>query len=167
MNLELKKAIDQICKDRGLDRNMLIETLQEAVRTSVLRRYSEDIDVEVTYNEETGDIEVYQSRSWCLTTMWPTRTRRSPFPMPGSTIPRSSSTTRWLPREHRGSRRIAAQSAKQVIIQGLREAEHGMVYDEFNSKQHEILTGTVSRIDPRTGNVSLRIGTAPSPLRRC
>ena len=60
MNLELKKAIDQICKDRGLDRNMLIETLQEAVRTSVLRRYSEDIDVEVTYNEETGDIEVYQ-----------------------------------------------------------------------------------------------------------
>ena len=40
MNLELKKAIDQICKDRGLDRNMLIETLQEAVRTSVLRRYS-------------------------------------------------------------------------------------------------------------------------------
>ena len=39
------------------------------------------------------------------------------------------------------------------------EAEHGMIYDEFNSKQHEILTGTVSRIDPRTGNVSLRIGT--------
>ena len=55
--------------------------------------------------------------------------------------------------------RIAAGNGKQVIIQGLREAEHGMIYDEFNSKQHEILTGTVSRIDPRTGNVSLRIGT--------
>ena len=57
--------------------------------------------------------------------------------------------------------RIAAGNGKQVIIQGLREAERGMVYDEFNSKQHEILTGVVSRIDPRTGNVSLRIGTGP------
>lgn len=55
--------------------------------------------------------------------------------------------------------RIAAGNGKQVIIQGLREAERGMIYDEFNSKQHEILTGVVTRIDPRTGNVSLRIGT--------
>ena len=55
--------------------------------------------------------------------------------------------------------RIAAQTAKQVIIQGIREAERGMVFDTFSSKEHEILTGTVSRIDPRTGNVSLRIGT--------
>ena len=60
MNLELKKAIDQISKDKGLDRNMLIDTLEDAVRTSVLRRFSEDMDVEVTYNDETGDIEVYQ-----------------------------------------------------------------------------------------------------------
>ena len=55
--------------------------------------------------------------------------------------------------------RIAAGNGKQVIIQGLREAERGMVYDEFNSKQHEILTGVVTRIDPRNGNVNLRIGT--------
>ena len=55
--------------------------------------------------------------------------------------------------------RIAAGNGKQVIIQGLREAERGQVYDEFNSKQHEILTGVVTRIDPRNGNVSLRIGT--------
>ena len=55
--------------------------------------------------------------------------------------------------------RIAAGNGKQVIIQGLRVAERGQVYDEFNSKQHEILTGVVTRIDPRNGNVSLRIGT--------
>ena len=54
--------------------------------------------------------------------------------------------------------RIAAGNGKQVIIQGLREAERGMVFDEFNSKQHEILTGVVTRIDPRTNAVSLRIG---------
>ena len=56
MNLELKKAIDQISKDKGLDRDMLIKTLEDAVRTSVQRRFSEDMDVEVRYNDNTGDI---------------------------------------------------------------------------------------------------------------
>ena len=53
--------------------------------------------------------------------------------------------------------RIAAQTARQVIIQGIREAEQGMIYDEFSTKEHELLTGTVTRIDPRNGSVSLRL----------
>ena len=53
--------------------------------------------------------------------------------------------------------RIAAQAARQVIIQGMREAEHSMVYDMFSSKEHEMLLGTVTRIDPRNGGVTLRI----------
>ena len=53
--------------------------------------------------------------------------------------------------------RIAAQAGKQVIIQGIREAERGMVYEEFNSKEHEILTGLVTRIEPRNGSVHIRI----------
>ncbi|MCB6365798.1 transcription termination factor NusA [Intestinibacillus massiliensis] len=53
--------------------------------------------------------------------------------------------------------RIAAQTAKQVIIQGIREAERGMVLSEFTSKEHEILTALVSRIDPRSGAVILEI----------
>ncbi len=55
--------------------------------------------------------------------------------------------------------RIAAQTARQVIIQGMREAERGMIYDEFSSKEHELLTGVITRIDPRSGAVSLRIGS--------
>ncbi len=54
--------------------------------------------------------------------------------------------------------RIAAQTAKQVIVQGIREAEHGMVYDKFSSKEHEILTGTVLRIAPNTGDMTVRLG---------
>ena len=53
--------------------------------------------------------------------------------------------------------RIAAQTARQVIIQGIREAEQGMIYDEFSTKEHELLTGAVTRIDPRNGSVSLRL----------
>ena len=53
--------------------------------------------------------------------------------------------------------RIAAQTAKQVIIQGIREAERGMVLSEFESKEHEILTAQVSRIDPRSGSIILEM----------
>ena len=53
--------------------------------------------------------------------------------------------------------RIAAQTARQVIIQGIREAEQGMVFDEFSTKEHELLTGVVTRIDPRNGSVTLRL----------
>ena len=54
--------------------------------------------------------------------------------------------------------RIAAQTAKQVIIQGIREAERGMVFENFSSKEHEILTGTVLRIEPASGDMTIRIG---------
>ena len=51
--------------------------------------------------------------------------------------------------------RIAAQAAKQVIIQGIRESERGMVFNEYSSKEHEILSAVVNRIDPRNGNIIL------------
>ena len=55
--------------------------------------------------------------------------------------------------------RIAAQAAKQVIIQGIREAERSIVYDVFTSKEHEILTGVVTRIDPRSGSAYIQISS--------
>lgn len=84
MNLELKKAIDQISKDKGLERDMLIDTLEDAVRTSVIRKYGEDLDVEVRYNDDTGDIEVYQfkvRRGRCRQRTDPDRSGRSPASM--------------------------------------------------------------------------------------
>ena len=54
--------------------------------------------------------------------------------------------------------RIAAQTAKQVVIQGIREAERGVMYESYSSKAQELLTGTVLRIDPTSGDMFLRIG---------
>ena len=54
--------------------------------------------------------------------------------------------------------RIAAQTAKQVVIQGIREAERGVVYENYSSKAQELLTGTVLRIDPASGDMFVRIG---------
>ena len=55
--------------------------------------------------------------------------------------------------------RIAAQTAKQVVIQGIREAERGTIYESYSSKSQELLTGTVLRLDPPTGDVFVRVGT--------
>ena len=55
--------------------------------------------------------------------------------------------------------RIAAQTAKQVIIQGIREAERGIIFEQFTSKEHEILTGVVTRVEPKSGSVSIRLGS--------
>ena len=54
--------------------------------------------------------------------------------------------------------RIAAQTAKQVVIQGIREAERGAMFESYSSKAQELLTGTVSRVMPGTGDIIVRIG---------
>ena len=64
-----------------------------------------------------------------------------------------------VPVETKKFGRIAAQSAKQVVIQGIREAERGIIFEVFTSKEHEILTGVVSRVEPRNGSVSIRIAS--------
>ncbi|MBO4301649.1 MAG: transcription termination factor NusA [Desulfovibrio sp.] len=148
MNLELKKAIDQISKDKGLDRNMLVTTLEEAVRTSVLRRFNEDMDVEVTYNDETGDIEVYQFKIVM---------EDGDVANPDTQI-ELSEALKHDPSvqvdDEMGFRvrvedlgRIAAQSAKQVIIQRMRDAEQEIIYNEYKDRVGEIVSGIVQRRD--------------------
>ena len=63
-----------------------------------------------------------------------------------------------IPVDYQKFGRIAAQTAKQVVIQGIREAERGVAYESYSSKAQELLTGTVSRIVPGTGDVIVRVG---------
>ncbi len=146
MNMELKKAIDQISKDKGLEREMLIETLEDAVRTSVTRKYGDDLDVEVRYNDDTGDIEVYQFKFVVeevvnpLTQItWEEAKKHDP------SVQLDDEMGFRLKVEDLG--RIAAQSAKQVIIQRMRDAEQEQIYNEFKDRVGEIVSGIVQRRD--------------------
>ncbi|MBO4369060.1 MAG: transcription termination factor NusA [Desulfovibrio sp.] len=148
MNFELKKAIDQISKDKGLDREMLVSTLEDAVRTSVLKRFSDDMDVEVTYNDETGDIEVYQFK--VVVEDGDVANENTQIALADA---RAHDANVQLDDEV-GFRikiqdlgRIAAQSAKQVIIQRMRDAEQGIIYDEFKDRRGEIVSGIIQRRD--------------------
>lgn len=145
---ELKKAIDQICAEEGLDPKMLAETIEEAVKTSVLRRYSEDIDVEVTYNTETGDIEVYQFKTVVEDGDLSNEDKEIEYTEACKHDPSvqiEDDMGFCIKIDDLG--RIAAQSAKQVIIQRLRDAKQAIIYDDYKERIGEIASGTVQRRD--------------------
>lgn len=148
MNLELKKAIDQICKDKSLEPKLLIETLEDAVKTSVQKRYSDDIEVEVTYNDETGDIEVYQFKTVVADDDLDNENREIEYSdacVHDPSVQVGDDLGFLIKIEDLG--RIAAQSAKQVIIQRLRDAEQANIYNDYKERIGEIATGTFQRRD--------------------
>ena len=146
MNLELKKAIDQISKDKGLDRDMLVDTLEDAVRTSVIRKYGENIDVEVSYNDDTGEIQVHQFKIVVDDVADPDTEidiEKARELDPSVQIDDEIG----FPLKVTDLGRIAAQSAKQVIIQRMRDAEQEIIYEEYKDRVGEIVSGIIQRRD--------------------
>ncbi len=146
MSLELKKAIDQISKDRGIDRDLLIDTLEEAVRSSVGRKFGDQIDVEVGFNEETGEIEVYQFKVVTEVVTNPaTEITLEEAVAHDPEVQLDDEIGFRLNIEELG--RIAAQSAKQVIIQRMRDAEQEIIYEEYKDRKGDIASGIIQRRD--------------------
>lgn len=146
MSLELKKAIDQISRDKGLDRGMLINTLEDAVRTSVQRKFSDDMDIEVTYNDESGEIEVYHFKIVTDDVANPdTEITLEEAREHDPDVQLDDEVGFRLKIENLG--RIAAQSAKQVIIQRMRDAELEIIYDEYKERKGELISGIIQRRD--------------------
>ena len=155
---EIFVALAMLEKERGIPQNFMMGKIIQALTTAYKRDHEGVENVIVDVDEEKHDLRMYVQKEIVEEVMDPANEisledarKRSAKAELGGIVN--------IPVENVEFGRIAAGNGKQVIIQGLREAEHGMIYDEFNSKQHEILTGTVVRIDPRNGNVILKIGT--------
>ncbi len=154
---EFFAAITQIEKEKGIKSGYMMEKITQAL-LSAYRRDHEGVgdNLSIETDEEKGTVRMFLKKDVVET-----------VDNPGTEISLDEARLS-LPRAELGDvirmeikpknfGRIAAQTARQVIIQGIREAEQGMVYDEFTSKEHEILTGIITRIDPRSGAISLRI----------
>ena len=155
---EIFAALAMLEKERGIPQNFMMGKIIQALTTAYKRDHEGVENVIVDVDEDKHDLRMYVQKEIVEEVMDPANEisledarKRSAKNELGGVVN--------IPVENVEFGRIAAGNGKQVIIQGLREAEHGMIYDEFNSKQHEILTGTVTRIDPRNGNVILKIGT--------
>ena len=161
MNIpEIFAALAMLEKERGIPQTFMMDKIIQAVTTAYKRDHKDVENVIVDVDEEHQRLKMYVQKNVVA---------EEDYVDPFNEIPVEEAKTisaRYeigdvvnIPVDNTEFGRIAAGNGKQVIIPGLREAERGMVYDEFNSKQHEILTGVVTRIDPRTNAVSLRIGT--------
>ena len=155
---EIFAALAMLEKERGIPQSFMMGKIIQALTTAYKRDHEGVEYVVVDVDEEKKDLKMYVQKEIV-----------EEVENPASQISleeakRISAKNELggmvnFPVESVEFGRIAAGNGKQVIIQGLREAESGMVYEEYNSKQHEILTGVVTRIDPRNGSVALRIGT--------
>ena len=159
MNAEFFEAIADIEREKGIPKEYMLEKINQALLAAMKKNNPESADcVMVDIDEAKKKIDVYfqmtvvdevENPGTELTVEQAKKYSR--HPVVGDTVN--------IPVEPKKFGRIAAQAAKQVIIQGIREAERSIVYEEFTSKEHEILTGVVSRIDPRYGSVSIKINS--------
>ncbi|HOI94616.1 MAG TPA: transcription termination factor NusA [Syntrophobacter fumaroxidans] len=146
MASELKRLIDQVSREKGIDRQTLIHTLEEAIKSAIKKKYGTRQDLDVTYNEEYGELEAFQFKEVVETVTDPDKQvslaeaiKLDPESELGDELGIRMDT------ETLG--RIAAQSAKQVIIQKMKDAEREVVYEEFKSRKGEIAHGVVQRVD--------------------
>ena len=152
-------AINLIEKEKGIPKAYMLEKITQALVTAYKRDHEGAGDnVTVEADEEKGTVRMFVKKDVveevdnpCTEMSLEMARDKLPQAQLGDVIRIEVRT--------RDFGRIAAQTARQVIIQGMREAERGMIYDEFSSKEHELLTGVITRIDPRSGGVSLRIGS--------
>ncbi len=157
---EIFAALELLEKERGIPQTFMMEKIIQAITTAYKRDHEGVENVIVDVDEEHQDLKMFVQKNVVDEEDYVD-------PPNEMTLEEAKAlSARYeigdvvnIPVDKMEFGRIAAGNGKQVIIQGLREAERGKVYDEFNSKQHEILTGVVTRIDPRNGGASLRIGT--------
>ncbi len=146
MSLELKKSIDHISKERRIDRDVLVDTLEEAVRAAVNKKFRNKLDIEVNFNEDTGDIEAHQFKIVVDEVDDPnTEISLEEAREVDANVQLEDELGFKLHVEDLG--RIAAQSAKQVIIQRMRDAEQEIIYEEYKDRMGEIISGIIQRRD--------------------
>ncbi len=154
---EFFTAIDLIEKEKGIPRSYMMEKITLALVSAYKKDHADaGENIVVDADPEKGTVKMYIKKEVVETVDDPATEialadAQAKLPQAGL------GDTIRIEVKTRDFGRIAAQTARQVIIQGMREAERGMIYNEFTSKEHEIITGLVTRIDPRTGGCSLRI----------
>jgi N utilization substance protein A len=161
--LELLQIADAVAREKVIDRKIVLAAMEDAIQKAARSRYGSETEVRAEINPRTGEIKLQRLLEVV-----------EEFENPATQIPLADARLRnpdaavgdfiaeALPPMDFG--RIAAQSAKQVIVQKVREAERDRQYDEFHDRIGEIVNGTVKRIE--YGNVIVDLGRGEAIVRR-
>ncbi len=163
MELDLKRVIEQVSKDKGVRAETVIETLEKALVKAARHRYGLEHEIEAQFNRETGEIELFEFKTVVDEVTDPTTQigladalEHDPDVEADDQIGLKLDTADFG--------RIAAQTAKQVIIQEVRSAERQIVYDEYKDRKGELVNGIVRRIEK--GNLIVDLGRAEAIVPR-
>ena len=154
MNMEFIEAIEALEREKGISKDVLIDAIESALVSAYKKNYGTSQNVRVNIDRETGDIDVFMRRDIVEEV-------EDPFSQASLEEAQEIDPAYELgdvieyqvtPKDFG---RIAAQTAKQVVVQRIRETERGMIYDDYISRQSEVVTGIVQRISGDTVFVSM------------
>jgi N utilization substance protein A len=161
MKSEFILAINELCTERQLSRDVILEAIEAALVSAYRRDHGGDVTAHI--DPETGQAHVYSTMTVVEKVQDPATEialadarRLDPDAVIGGSV-----TVEVTPKDFG---RIAAQTAKQVIVQRIREAERNALYQEFEDRKHEICSATVQSIGPHGVTLSLGRGEAVMPV---
>jgi N utilization substance protein A len=162
--IDLGSIMAQIGRDKGIDRQLLVEAVESAMLSAARKHFGHSLNLEAKFNEDTGEVEVVQFRVvvdevqdlGSQISFESARAQLDPDAMVGDEIGERLDTAKLG--------RIAAQTAKQVIIQKLRDAERGVIYEEYKNQKGELVNGIVQRFD--RGNLVVNLGRTEAVVPR-
>ena len=161
MQQDLNRVIDQVSKEKGMDRGVIIEALESAMLSAARRTFGQK-QIEAKFNADIGEIELFEIKTVVeqvanVDTEVSLQTARADLD-PEAQV--GDELLSKLPSASFG--RIAAQVAKQSVIQKVREAEREQIYNEFKNRKGEIYSGIVQRIEKK--NIIVNLGRTDAVL---
>ncbi|MFZ3116151.1 MAG: transcription termination factor NusA [Syntrophales bacterium] len=155
---ELKRLIEQMGKDRGIAKGVIIEALEAAMLTAARKELGPHVDIEAHYNDEAGEIEVFQFKTVEINvsdmdtqiSLEDARRELDEEAVVGDSM--------GIKLETGVFGRVAVQTAKQIIIQRVNDAERDTVYEEYKDRKGELVNGFVQRFEG--GNIVINLGRA-------
>jgi len=159
---ELKRLIEQMGKDKGIEKEVIIEALESAILTAARKKLGAKVELESKYNEEAGELEVFQFKT-VVEKVVDTETQVSleearrdldEEAEPGDSLGMKIDAASFG--------RIAVQTAKQIIIQKVKDAERDKIYDEYKDKKSQIASGFVQRFEG--GSIIVNLGRAEAVI---
>ena len=161
--LELLQIADAVAREKSIDREIVISAMADAIQKAARSRYGQETNIRADINSKTGEIKLQRLlevvdtvEDYATQISLEDAKKRKPDAEIGDLL------SDPLPPMEFG--RIAAQSAKQVIVQKVRDAERDHQYEEFKDKVGEIVSGTVKRVE--YGNVIVDLGRGEAIVRR-
>src|SRR5688572_12105094 len=164
--LNLTAVIEQVGKEKNIDKDVLISALEAAMLSAARKKHGPNADLEARYNPDVGEVEVYEFRQ-IVKEVVNTDTEIS-FQDAKKLDPDLTEDALGedlgIKLDSKEFGRIAAQNAKQIIVQRVREAERTMVYDEYKDRKGEMITGIIRSFERGARIVDLGRAEAVVPV---